>query len=75
VNVWIYALVRPRLGAGPRTAVLVGAVLWVLLGLVPHLENAALGLFSLQLSLRMAGMQLCWMVCGTLLGAWLYREP
>jgi hypothetical protein len=74
VNVWVYALVRPRLGAGPRTAALVGAVLWVLLGLVPHLQNAALGIFSLELSLRMAGIQLCWMVGATLLGASIYRE-
>lgn len=30
VMAWLYAAVRPRLGPGPRTAILVGAAVWVL---------------------------------------------
>ena len=65
--VFLYAAARPRLGGGPRTALPVALALWAVHGLVPHLRDAFLGIFSFSLSLEFAGLQLVWLVAGTLL--------
>ena len=44
VSVWLYAAVRPRLGPGPRTAVLVALAIWLVSGVLPHLRDATLGI-------------------------------
>jgi hypothetical protein len=75
VSVWLYAAVRPRLGPGPRTAVKVALVVWLLTGVLKHLADAALGIFSLQMGLAYIAIQLFWQIAATLLGAWIYREP
>ena len=75
VSVWLYAAVRPRLGPGPRTAVLVALALWMVSGVLPHVRDAVLGIVSPQLSLEFILLQLVWQVAATLLGAFLYREP
>ncbi len=74
VTVWLYAAVRPRLGPGPRTALLVALAVWIVHSLLPHLRDAALGLFSLQLCLELAAIQLAWQIAATLLGAAICRE-
>src|SRR3989442_9980920 len=43
--VWFYAAIRPRFGAGPRTAVLAGFAIWVLYGLLHAIGEAPIGLF------------------------------
>src|SRR6185369_14393704 len=30
ISIWMYAAVRPRFGPGPKTAIIVGLVLWIL---------------------------------------------
>ncbi len=47
--VWLYAAIRPRFGAGPRTAVWAGLAMWVLYGLLHSLGEAPMGLFPLNL--------------------------
>ncbi|PYP30193.1 MAG: hypothetical protein DMD47_10255, partial [Gemmatimonadetes bacterium] len=48
--VWFYAAIRPRFGAGPRTAVLAGFAIWVLYGLLHAIGEAPMGLFPLRLA-------------------------
>jgi hypothetical protein len=74
VGVWLYAAVRPRLGPGPRTAVLVALAVWMVSGVLLHLRDATLGILSLNLSLKFILLQLCWQIAATLLGAFIYRE-
>ena len=74
VSVWLYAAVRPRLGPGPRTAVLVALAIWLVSGVLPHLRDATLGILSLSLSLKFIALQLAWQIAATLLGAFIYRE-
>jgi hypothetical protein len=40
---WLYAAIRPRFGAGPRTALIAGATLWVAAWAVPAIWTAAIG--------------------------------
>jgi hypothetical protein len=74
VSVWLYAAVRPRLGPGPRTAVLVALALWVVSGVLPHVRDVVLGILSPRLGLEFILLQLVWQVAATLLGAFLYRD-
>jgi hypothetical protein len=74
VSIWLYAAVRPRLGPGPRTAVLVAFAVWLVGGVLPHLRDATLGILSLNLSLKFIALQLAWQIAATLLGAFIYRE-
>ena len=75
ISVWLYAVARRCLGPGPRTAMLVAVTIWVLHGLLPHLRDGFHGVFSMSLSLKMAGLQLAWQLAATLAGAAIYREP
>jgi hypothetical protein len=42
--VWGYAAIRPRFGAGPRTAVFAGLYMWVLIALLHAVGEAPMGL-------------------------------
>jgi hypothetical protein len=42
-GVWIYAGIRPRYGAGPKTELLAGLLLWLAGWLAPALGQVALG--------------------------------
>jgi hypothetical protein len=46
VAVWIYAAIRPRFGAGPRTAIYAGLAVWVVGALLPNLSFMCFGAFS-----------------------------
>ena len=42
-GVWIYAGIRPRYGAGAKTALIAGLMLWLVGGLVGALDELSLG--------------------------------
>jgi len=72
--VWLYAAIRPRFGAGPKTAVLAGAAMWFMnyaLGgafpVVSHLYPVDLAAVTTMIGLVEA-------VAAALAGAWLYKE-
>ena len=74
VGVWLYAAIRPRFGAGPRTAVIAAVATWALvipialLGLIPS------GFFGRRFALAWSLEGLVVMVIAIVIGAWLYRE-
>jgi len=72
--VWLYAAIRPRFGAGPRTAAIAGVAYWVLFGLLNTLSQAPLGLFPQNLAITMTAVTLVEAVLATLVGAKLYSE-
>ncbi len=73
--VWIYAAIRPRFGAGPKTAVYAALVTWVLSSLVantffmviPYMYPHHLALYA-----TIADLVAC--LAGTVAGAALYKE-
>jgi hypothetical protein len=71
---WIYAAVRPRLGAGMRTAVCVGLVTWALAFLLPNAAWSLTGIFSRRLLLYDALAGIAVIVGGAIVGAVLYKE-
>jgi hypothetical protein len=72
--VWLYAAIRPRYGAGPKTALCAGAAVWGLGYLLSAVTPIALNLFPARLMVIGLAVGLVEVLVGTLAGAWLYRE-
>jgi len=73
--VWFYAAIRPRYGAGPKTAACAGVALWVIGYLLPAI---VWGVLLLPLPTRVlvsaSATTLVGTVLATLVGAWPYKE-
>jgi hypothetical protein len=71
---WIYAGIRPRFGAGPKTAILAGFIAWLIGYLGPSVSIWAMGLFPSKL----IWVPLVWgfveVMIAALAGGWLYKE-
>lgn len=74
VAVWLYAAVRSRYGAGPRTALRVALAVWFLGCLVPETGMLAMGIRPANLYWPSIVLSLVSVVLATLAGARLYRE-
>ncbi len=72
--VWLYTAIRPRYGAGPRTAVRAGLVTWALAVFLANLANYPLGVLPTRLLVITSIVALVEIVIATLVGAWLYKE-
>ena len=72
--VWLYTAIRPRYGAGPRTAVRAGLVTWAFAVFLANLANYPLGVLPTRLLVITSIVALVEIVVATLLGAWLYKE-
>ncbi len=72
--VWLYSAIRPRYGAGPRTAVCAGLAFWAFISLLPNISLGSMDLFPASVLLidTLTGLVTC--VVATLLGAWIYKE-
>ena len=72
--VWMYAAMRPRLGAGVRTAVCVGLLAWAFWGLLPNTLNVVMGLYGRRLTLYTTLAGIVEAVAGAVVGCALYKE-
>jgi len=73
--VWLYAVARPRLGAGPATAFKVGFVVWFLAWFWRNVSLMTLGvLFPMELLLISTVWTLVETPLAVMAGAWLYSE-
>jgi hypothetical protein len=74
-TLWIYAAIRPRFGAGVKTAVYAGVVAWIIGVVVPNGSfMGAAGLFPHQLMIMTSTGGLFEFVVGAIAGAALYKE-
>ena len=73
-GVFIYAGLRPRLGAGIKTALLAGLLVWTVGRLCVALDMFALGVFPWQLLAGQTILGLAAILPGVLVGAWVYKE-
>jgi hypothetical protein len=75
MSVWIYAAIRPRFGAGMKTAICAGIAVWIIGALLPNASFMfAAHLFSYHLTLYTTLGALVEIVVGTIAGAALYKE-
>jgi hypothetical protein len=73
-TVWLYAAIRPRYGAGPKTAVCAGSATWTISMLLPSIGQAAMNLFPPNLIAIGLVWSLVEMIVAGLVGGKLYRE-
>ena len=71
--VWLYAAIRPRFGAGVRTAIIAGLALWVA-GALSSLSTTIAGVLPTSLTVTAIVWGLFEMPIATVVGAWLYKE-
>lgn len=74
VALWVYAAIRPRFGASPRTAALAAVAVWLLAYLYPSAFIGVMQLFPTKLMVIGALWGLPEIVIATVAGAWLYTE-
>lgn len=72
--VWLYAAIRPRFGAGVRTALCAGAVVWFVGFVLGNSSVVILGLFTGPVVLIGWAWSLCEVLIAATLGAKLYKE-
>jgi LytS/YehU family sensor histidine kinase len=73
--IWLYAAIRPRYGAGPGTAALVGVAAGLLFGVFPDIGwGLTLRLIPARVWAADAVSALVAVVIATVLGAWVYKE-
>lgn len=76
VGVGLYAAIRPRYGPGPKTAVLAGALYWLVVGVIPVLIDAFWHGLELPAWLTAVALVtvLVIVVAATVAGAWVYNR-
>jgi hypothetical protein len=72
--VWTYAAVRPRLGPGPKTALTVAVLVWLLSFVWAGGAQTAMGIMPVKLTIVGLVWGLGELVIATLVGAKLYTE-
>ena len=70
----MYAAIRPRFGAGVRTAVYAGLIAWAFSSLLPNTSWYVTGVFSGRLMLYTTLFNLVELVAGAIIGCALYKE-
>ena len=72
--VWLYAAIRPRFGAGPKTAASAGIVVWFLAYFWSAVSVGMLGLFPSKLLLIGLVWGLVELIVAGVVGAYFYSE-
>ena len=73
VLVFVYAAIRPRFGAGPKTAVLAGSIIWFAVSIIVF-GFATMGMIDMPLYWKSTFISLVNVLVGVTVGAWIYRE-
>jgi hypothetical protein len=74
VAVWTYAAIRPRFGAGVKTAIYAALVIWFAGYLYADIDHMIMGVYPMNLALTLIGVGLIEIIVATIAGAWLYKE-
>ena len=72
--VWTYAAIRPRFGAGHRTAITAALLTWVTAYVLVDVTPLIMGVFPLHLTLILIGVGLVEIIIASIAGAYLYKE-
>jgi hypothetical protein len=72
--VWLYAAMRPRLGAGPKTAAVASLLLWFVGYFLANVSMVMYGFMPVMLTVIGTAWGLGEMLLAGQFGAWIYRE-
>jgi len=73
-SVWTYAAIRPRFGAGVKTAVYAGLLIWVVGYVLADAMPTIMGVYPLGIAVIIVGVGLVEIIVATIAGAWVYKE-
>ena len=73
-TIWMYAAIRPRFGAGPKTALGAGLATWVIGYVLPSVAPAVMHLYSRRLVAIGVAVGLVEVLVASVAGAYLYKE-
>jgi|SRR5687767_7701955 len=73
-GVWLYAAIRPRLGAGPKTAMTAAVATWFAVTLLPAMVTMAFDLYPGNLVTTWVLGEFVGLLVSVFIGAWIYRE-
>jgi hypothetical protein len=71
---WVYAAIRPRFGAGVKTAVIAGLAVWFFVGLVHAIAESPMGFMPQSLMTLGTCVALIALPVATVVGAYVYKE-
>ncbi len=71
---WVYAAIRPRFGAGAKTAVIAGVAVWFFAGLLHSVGEGPMGLFPQQMYTVGTIVELVKYAVAGAVGAYVYKE-
>ena len=71
---WVYAAIRPRFGAGPRTGVIAGVAVWFFIILLHNLGEGPMGLYPQRMYVIGTIVALVQYAVAGPIGAYLYTE-
>jgi len=74
VVIWLYAAIRPRFGAGVKTAIWAGLFAWFFASLYVTIGMWPSGIFPERLLLIGCAWSLVEFCLAAVIGAWLYKE-
>jgi len=74
MTLWLYTAIRPRYGAGPKTAMCAGAAVWMLGYAMANAMMAFLHIYPLALLLTITVVGLLEMLVAAAAGAYFYKE-
>lgn len=72
--VWVYAAIRPRFGAGPKTAIIAGLLLWFIVSVLRFFSYYPFFHYPFRMCVIIMSVGLLEYLFAALAGAWLYRE-
>ena len=72
--VWGYAAIRPRFGAGAKTAMIAGVAAWYFSRFLGGIGEMNMGMMSQKMIMTGLVWGLVELVIATIAGAWAYRE-
>ena len=73
-TIWLYAAIRPRYGAGPKTAACAGAAVWTLGYLLASVTPMVMHLFPRRLMAIGIAVGLVELIVAAVVGAAVYKE-
>ena len=74
VTIWLYAAIRPRYGAGPRSAIMAGLIVFFLAYIYGNAGLTVMGFMPASMMLIIDGWGLVEILIAAVAGAWLYQE-
>jgi hypothetical protein len=72
--IWLYAAIRPRFGAGAKTAAIAAVGFWFIYRLLGAIAEMNMGMSTQSMILTGLVWGLVEMIIATVAGAWVYKE-